>query len=348
MPMRGRSIVSLLAAAVLCCGVSARAGEFSTVAKALPDFTSFMVMRLSGGAPRAVSIDRAADALKDYDVIFIGELHDHTANHLAEMALLRALHARRPLLALSMEQFERDVQPVLDDYLAGKIGEETLKAKGRAWSNYAEAYRPLVEYAKDHRLAVIAANAPTSLVRCVGREGAGFLARLPADKRGWAAAELHAEDGPYKEKFLRFLSGDAAHGGPADADAEAARARADRSFAAQVTRDDTMAESIANFLRAHPGHRVVHVTGAFHVAERLGTVERLKRLAPNVKAAVVVPVTADRPDAPVMAADDAKGADFAVLLRPEPKPYASEEERSAAEAREAESFRAASQEGCAP
>ena len=85
---------------------------------------------------------------KGYDVVFIGELHDHIANHLAEMALLKALQARMPAIALSMEQFERDVQPVVDDYLAGRIGEESLKSKGRAWRNYAEAYRPLVEYAK--------------------------------------------------------------------------------------------------------------------------------------------------------------------------------------------------------
>jgi len=339
-------IASLLAAAAIAFAAGARADGLSTMPTAIPDFDSFMLMRVAGGAATEVSTEQAADALKDDDVIFLGEWHDHIANHLAEMALLRAIHTRSPELALSMEQFERDVQPVVDDYLAGKIGEETLKAKGRAWSNYAEAYRPLVEYAKDHGLPVIAANAPASIVRCVGREGAVFLETLPPGKRGWAAADLHTEDGPYKDKFMKFLSGDNIHGGPPDADAEAARTRAENSFAAQVTRDDTMADSIANYLRAHPGHKVVHVTGAFHVEDRLGTVERLKLRMPNLKTALVLPVEAGHTDTAAVAPDDAKGANFLVLLRPEPKPYVTDEEKKAAEAREAITFGAATQGGC--
>jgi len=305
----------------------------------LPDFDSFMIVPAGGGT--AVSAVQAANALKDYDVIFVGELHDHIAGHLAEMALLRALQARVPKIALSMEQFERDVQPVVDDYLAGKIGEETLKTKGRAWSNYAEAYRPLVEFAKDHALAVIAANAPESVVRCVAQQGADFLATLSADKRGWAAAELHTEDGPYKQKYLAFLSGDPAHGEAPGAGTAAAAA--EKSYAAQVTRDDTMAESIANYLRANPGDKLVHVTGAFHVEAGLGTIERLKMRAPNLNIALVLPVETDNPQA-VMTADN--GADFAILLRPEPEAYVSDEERKAAEDREAKSIRAATRGRC--
>jgi uncharacterized iron-regulated protein len=308
--------------------------------QSLPDFDSFMIVRAGGGA--AVSAEQAADALKDYDVIFLGELHDHIAGHLAEMALLRALQARVPKIALSMEQFERDVQPVVDDYLAGKIGEETLKTKGRAWNNYAEAYRPLVEFAKDHDLPVIAANAPESVVRCVAQEGAGFLATLSADKRDWAAAEIHTEDGRYKQKYLAFLSGDAAHGEARDA--ETAKAAGERSFAAQVTRDDTMAESIANYLHANPGHKIVHVTGAFHVEARLGTIERLKLRAPNLKIALILPVETANPLAPKMTTDN--GADFAILLRPEPEAYVSDAERQTAEARESLSIRAATSGGC--
>ena len=325
---------------------AAVADEFETVPATIPDFASFIMMRVGEGPPTAVSLDSAADALKDYDVVFIGEWHDHIGNHIAELDLLRALQTRAPKIALSMEMFERDVQPVLDDYLAGKIGEETLKTKGRAWSNYAESYRPLVEFAKDHGLPVIAANAPEAVVRCVGQEGPDYLAKLPTDHRLWAAAELHTEDGPYKEKFLGFLSGDAAHGGPPSANEAAAKARAERSFAAQVTRDDTMAESIALYLEKNPGAKVVHVTGAFHVEGRLGTLERLKMRAPNLKLALIVPVEAAHPDAPAMAASDGKGADYALLLRPEPKSYVTDDERKAAEAHEMASFRNANPARC--
>jgi uncharacterized iron-regulated protein len=330
--MRRTSKIAITLGLILALGGASQSAP-------LPDFDSFVIVQTEGGA--VVGADQAADALKNYDVVFLGELHDHIANHLAEMALLRALQARAPRVALSMEQFERDVQPVVDDYLAGRIGEETLKSKGRAWDNYAEAYRPLVEYAKEHALPVIAANAPASLVRCVAREGVGFLSTLPANKRGWAAAELHTEDGPYKQKFLAFLGGDAAHGRAGDG--ETAKAAAENSFAAQVTRDDTMAESIANYLHANPGHMVVHVTGVFHVEDRLGTIERLKMRAPNLKVALILPVETDAVAAP-MVAD--KGADFAIALRPEPRSYVTDDERKTAEAREVGSIRAATNDGC--
>jgi uncharacterized iron-regulated protein len=249
--MRYRTIPILLAASVILGAAGAQTVGHPTAETILPDFSSFAIMRVDREGVTTINVDQAADALKDFDVIFIGELHDHIANHLAEMALLRAIHGRVPRLALSMEQFERDQQSTLDDYLAGKIGEETLTA-ALAWKNYAEAYRPLVEYAKDHHLPVIAANAPQKIVRCVAREGAGFLSTLPTDKRNQVAAQLHTEDGPYKQKFLKFMGEDAAHGGSPGTSKSAKEERAEKSFAAQVTRDDTMAESITDFLRLHP------------------------------------------------------------------------------------------------
>ncbi len=303
------------------------------------DFDSFKIVQ-AGGARAAMDVAQAAEYLKDYDVIVIGEYHDHIANHLAELALLRALRERVPALALSMEQFERDVQPVVDDYLAGRIGEATLKHDGRAWSNYDEAYRPLVEYARDHALPVIAANAPAALVRCVGQKGAAFLQTLAAEKRGWAAAEIRTEDGPYNRKFLGLMNGDAAHGGVLSG------ARAESSFAAQVTRDETMADSIANFLHARPGARVVHITGAFHAEDRLGTIERLQRRIPGIRIAVLLPLQAKLSDPAAIEKDRIKGADFLILLRQAPDPYASDKERRAAEARQASAFRTASGQGC--
>lgn len=299
------------------------------VTAALPDFASYIIVRADHPAP--VTLDQAADTLKDYDVVFVGEFHDHIANHLAQLGLLRALHQRVPKLALSMEQFERDRQSKLDDYLAGKIGEETL-IDGLGWKNYAEAYRPLVEYAKDNHLPIIAANAPRDIVRCVARKGTAYLNGLSAAKRGLVAAEIHAEDGPYKRKFFRFAGDDAAHGGSNKAD-EKAKQRMENNFAAQVTRDDTMAESIANFLQANPGYKVLHVTGAFHVAEKLGTVERLKMRAPQLKSALIMPVQTGA-ESTGLKPDDASQADFAILLRREPEPYATDKERAAAEARQ--------------
>src|SRR5207248_4689333 len=206
-----RSLPALfLSVSLIACTTPARDDRTDGAPPALNDLTSFALLRIDQASRTSapLSVDQLADALKDYDVVFFGEWHDHPGNHLAEMALFRAIHQRSPQLALSLEQFERDVQPVLDDYMAGRIGEEALQRRGRAWNNYPESYRPLVEYAKESALAVIAAEAPTRLVRCVGQEGPEFLARLRPEQRNWAAAELHLAGGAYRDKFFRFLDED--------------------------------------------------------------------------------------------------------------------------------------------
>ena len=302
----------------------------SAAAPALNDLTSFALMRADGPAPTVITVDEAADALKEFDVIFLGEFHDHAGNHLAEMALLSALHARAPQLSLSLEQFERDVQTVVDDYMADRIGEESLKRSGRAWPNYAEAYRPLVEFAKENRLPVIAANAPASFVRCVGQDGPEALSRATPERRGFAAAELHLDTALYKDKFIRFLREDPLHGAPdSDKSKGAPTPAEERSFAAQVTRDDTMAESIFLHLQKNPGRKVVHVTGNFHVEGFLGTAERLTLRAPQLKVAVVAPIEIENPRAPALKTDDAKSGNFLVLLRASPKRYANDAEEKA-------------------
>lgn len=309
----------------------AKTGNDYVLPTAVADLTSYMMVRTDGGTavPTAVSLSQAADLLAGQDVIFLGEVHRHAGVHHAQMALFRELHSRHPALSLSMEQFERDQQGVLDEYIAGKIGENTMAGRIELWANYGTSYRPLVEYAKDHKLPVIAANAPGMVVRCVGLEGVEFLGRMKPEQRGWAAADLNLQDGPYRDKFLGFATGDAGHGGDPNAkpgEKHEPSAQALRAFAAQVTRDDTMAESIALHLQKNPGRKVVHLTGHFHSDAFLGTVERLKLRMPNLKIAVVSPVESGDEANPKITAEDTKSGTVLLVIRPLPEPYATKEE----------------------
>ncbi len=305
---------------------------------ALPDLTSFVLVR--NDTRVQVSVAEAADILKDYDVIFLGEAHEHPGNHLAQMELFRAIYNRAPNLALSMEQFERDTQPALDNYLAGKIGENPFTRETRAWSNYTTSYRPLIEFAKEHKLPVIAANAPGSAVRCIGMEGEAFLARMKPEQRGWVAAELHTGEGAYRDKFLGFVGSDAGHGGDGKDDTgkprKAPSEQALKSFAAQVSRDDTMAESIAQHLAKNPGRKVIHTNGSFHSASFLGTVERLQMRMPNLKIAVVNPEPVSKPDDLKVSDKLAAVGTFTLLVRELPDNYATEEEMNTAIKRQME------------
>jgi hypothetical protein len=61
-----------------------------------------------------------------------------------------------------------------------------------------------------------------------------------------------------------------------------------RMYEAQCLKDDTMAESIHDYLEAHPEiRRVVHMNGSFHSSFALGTVNGLKKRRPGLEIAVV-------------------------------------------------------------
>jgi len=295
--------------------------------RALKDLYDFIIIDPRG--PNLVSIEQASTLLSTYDVVFLGEIHQHPGNHLAQMRLFRELYQINNNITLSLEQFERDVQMVVDDYLADKIGEATMRKEARAWDNYPTSYRPMVEYAKDNNLSIIASEAPTMLVRCVGQKGIEFLDRLPLDRRTWVAAKLHLDDGPYKERFLRFAAMEPGHGGKNEERKGPSQA-ALRSFAAQVTRDDTMAESIFLHLENNPGRTVTHLSGAFHNAGFLGTVERLGLLNPDLRLAVVHPVVVDDPWRPSITTSSLSEGTFLLLLRSLPKNYSDEDEMRAA------------------
>lgn len=289
----------------------------------LADMTDYRLFDPATGS--VVSVDAVAARLADADVVFIGETHRHPGNHLAQMALFRALHQQGNNLTLSLEQFERDVQPVVDQYLAGEIGEAVLRDKGRAWDNYPVSYRPMVEYAKANGLPVIAAEAPNMVVRCVGRQGPAFLDTISAEKRHWAAAALNLGDGPYKDRFLAFASADGGHGEPRGEEDGVSEAVL-RSFAAQVTRDDTMAESIVLHLDANPGRQVVHLNGSFHSAAFLGTAERVTWRRPDLDIAVIHPIEVEDMAAPSVAEDDRGEGTFLLLIAPSPEAYVTKQE----------------------
>jgi uncharacterized iron-regulated protein len=307
----------------------------------LVDFydSALIVTRAGETAPRPVTLAQAAEMLAGFDVVFYGESHGHAGVHLAQMNLLLDLYRRDPRWVLSMEQFERDVQSVVDDYLAGRIGEAALIDKGRAWNNYATSYRPLVVFAKEHHLPVAAAEAPGWAVSCVAQWGPEILGQFTPLERSWVAADLHVMPGAYRDKYLEFLGSSPTHGGAAASSPEAAE-HAQRSFSAQALRDDTMAESIAGELQKHPGYKVLHLTGSFHSSQFLGTVERLRLRDPGLKIAVIDPVEVENPAAPGFAADAAGGGTVLELIYPLPEEYVDGEDMSAMTAKMAHAHEA--------
>ncbi|BCG12345.1 ChaN family lipoprotein [Vibrio alginolyticus] len=267
------STLSLLFAGLLTgCSSYTHTDSHATSA----EVTSFYDYQLYTPSGEHIALSKLPIELQQADVILIGEWHTHAGVHRFQTDMLKQLTSYDRSLALSMEQFTRDKQPVVDAYLRGEIGEQYLMKQANAWPNYESDYRPLVEFAKQKNLPVIAANAPKNIVRCIGRQGLDYINKLDDDQRMFIAQAINTGSSPYKEKFMASMH----HGKPE---------QTEKQFAAQVTWDETMAESIVSYLDDNPGAQVVHVAGKFHTEQGLGTAASILSRNPSLKVVVISP-----------------------------------------------------------
>ncbi|MYM58075.1 hypothetical protein GTG28_02465 [Vibrio sp. OCN044] len=223
-----------------------------------------------------ISLHKLPQDILEADVILMGELHSHSGIHHFQTDLFNTLSTKGRTIALSMEQFSRDSQPVIDQYLNGEIGEQTLIKEANAWPNYESDYRPIVELAKARQLDIIAANAPKNIVRCIGKQGISYLDKLSSEQRATVATHVNTQPSLYKDKFMASM-----HHGVSE--------KAERYYAAQITWDETMAESITDYLQLNPQAQVLHIAGKFHIEKGLGIKASILARQPNLKVVVITP-----------------------------------------------------------
>jgi uncharacterized iron-regulated protein len=214
---------------------------------------------------QVVTPDDIAAGCKDADIIFFGEEHDDSAGHYLEAEIFKSLYkVYGGNLALSMEMFETDCQLVVDEYMAGFISEDRFIKEARAWTNYKD-YRPAVEFAKQNKLDVIAANPPRRYVNMVSRKGMLSLDSLPkVSKKFLPPLPYDTLTGPYREKFFVRMKGTPGSGNP-------------RIYHSQSLWDAGMSYNIYNYWRSNKGKKIFHMVGRFHSDEKLGTAAQLQK-----------------------------------------------------------------------
>ncbi len=238
----------------------------------------------SEGNPAA--INQIVNAADKADVLFLGENHDDPAAHYFQTRIFKIIlekYGKNRKVALSLEMFERDVQIILDEYLKDLITEKKFLDDSRPWNNYKTDYRPLVEFAKQNKLDVIAANAPRRYVNMVSRNGRESLERLSPDAKKWLAPLPYAKSSDaYAKKFTDLM------GGMPDNTQSVSKI-----LESQTLWDATMAFSIADYLKKNKNALVVQLNGSFHTENRLGTAEQLLKFNPKLNFLVVTIKSAD-------------------------------------------------------
>lgn len=226
-------------------------------------------------AQRFVSFEILAQELTTAQVITLGEEHYHPDILTFTLHMVTALTEQRgQRLVLALEFLERDMQADIDAYLQGTLDETTLQQQIKATPAFMRLYFPLLQYARQHGLAVLAPNVPRRLARRVAKEGLqATLATLPAHERRYMPAIPAVATTRYRDYLLEALAG-----------VHVLQASEVEPFVeAAYLKDDTMAESLALFLDKAPDVTVLLLAGRFHTDYGTATPALLRQQRPHLK-----------------------------------------------------------------
>jgi uncharacterized iron-regulated protein len=249
-------------------------GALANLARADAPMEQFSIVR--PGTSQSLNVESVLKEIASADVVYLGETHDRPEDHQAQLTIIQSLHRLNPQLVIGMEMFQRPYQPVLDRYLAGKITEAELIEQSqypKRWGFSWEFYAPIVRFARDRGLPVIALNTPTEVTRKVARSGLESLTL--AEKRFIPPISAIALGPASYRQRLRQIYDDIHHG-------KTSQANFERFFQAQVLWDETMAERIARSLQQEPKRLVVVLVGQGHVIYGEGIPSRVARRVPKV------------------------------------------------------------------
>jgi uncharacterized iron-regulated protein len=214
----------------------------------------------------SATLSSLMESLADERVIYVGETHTALEDHLLQLEVLMAMHAQGGSLALGVEWFQWPFQEHLDDYMAGRITEgEMLERTGYfdRWRFDYRLYRPLVEFAREQGIPVIALNAPVELTQAISRADIEAI-----------GGELHEQlpdgydfsDTDYRRRLESFYGQHPESGGSFEG-----------FLQVQLTWDETMAQNVADYLKANPDARMLVLAGSGHVEYRSGIPQRVTR-----------------------------------------------------------------------
>ena len=252
---------------------------------------------------QTTDISRLAPALADHRVVFIGETHDNYAHHVAQLELIKALHRAGADLAIGMEMFQQPFQSYLDGFIAGDIPEGDM-LRGTEWYkrwvyDYRH-YRPILRFARDNAIPVIALNVAREVTGAVSEIG---LEALDPQQRGQLPDQFDFSDSAYSDRLRTIF---AQH-------ADGSGRSFERFMQVQLAWDEGMAQRAADYLSRNPDKQLVVLAGSGHLMHGSGIPNRLKRRQ-TVASTIVLPGGDLRLEPGI--------ADYVIFPRPEKLPPA--------------------------
>ena len=206
------------------------------------------------------------EKVSDIPVIIVGERHTNYEDHKVELDVVMALHKRGRTFAIGMEMFQKPFQAAIDAYLSGAIDERKFLKQTEyfeRWRFDYNYYREIIEFARAKGIPIVALNARSEIVRKVA---AGGLDALSENERKEVPQDMDMSDDEYRSRLREIFQ------------SHPQGTQFDNFYQSQILWDETMAHSVAGFLKEKPGYQMVVMAGAEHVMYDSGIPKRVGRL----------------------------------------------------------------------
>jgi uncharacterized iron-regulated protein len=206
--------------------------------------------------------------------------------HRCELRVLQELARAGRTVLVGLEMYPYPEQRFLDAWVDGRLTEEAFLQESRWYENWGYNwlyYRDLFLFAREHKLRMVALNAPRDVVTAVRKKG---FKDLTPEEAAHIPTDIDTSSPEHRTLFKSFFAegGDSMHSGLDEA-------QWDAMIAAQSTWDATMAFQAVQALGG-PGRQdavLVVLVGSGHVVYGLGIQRQAARHFQG-KIATVVPI----------------------------------------------------------
>lgn len=203
-------------------------------------------------------------------VIYVGETHTRYDHHLIQLEIIRQVHALHPELAIGMEFFQQPFQQPLDAYIRGELDERGMLRRTEYYDRWRYDYRlyaPILRFAREQGIPLVALNLPAELTQKVSRVG---LDDLSDEERAQIPDDIDRSDEAYAQRLKKIYS----------QHPESQAPNFEKFLTAQLLWDEGMAQAIVDYLTAHPATHMIVLAGSGHLAYGSGIPKRVSRRMP--------------------------------------------------------------------
>jgi uncharacterized iron-regulated protein len=213
------------------------------------------------------TLSEVIESVSGKKIVYVGEYHDRFAHHNVQLEVIKGLYKKNKKIAIGMEMFQRPFQRVLDDYIAGRIDEREFLRKSeyfKRWGFDYNLYKPILDFAAQERIPVVALNIQREIVDKVSKGGINSLSE--AEKME-VPAQMDFSDNEYRDRIRKVFLMHNSSG----------EKNFDFFYQSQILWDEAMSMSVDEFLKKNPDYQMVVLAGSGHIQYGSGIPKRTFR-----------------------------------------------------------------------